>query len=122
MKSGVENVIISSSDLLPGDKELIFQNEEVYCTETTDLPTLLVELGVYESKSKAKQTGRVGPIPNGYSELKASKVRRLYIWNPRNVFLELEFPFPCKQKEIDCIWRGHHKECTRPECKPSSGK
>jgi hypothetical protein len=80
----IENVIISTSDLLPGDKELIFQDEEVFYTETLDLPSLLVEMGIYESKGQAKKAGRVGVVANGYSEVKASKIRRLFIWNPRN--------------------------------------
>lgn len=80
----IENIIITTSDLHEGDKELIFQDEEVLHTSTTDLPSLLVELGIYESKGQAKKAGRVGKVQDGYSEIKASKVRRLYIWNPKD--------------------------------------
>lgn len=81
----IENIIISNSDLLDGDRELIFQDEEVYFTETIDLPTLLVELGIYKSKGDARKAGRTGVISTGYSEVKASKIRRFYIWNPKIV-------------------------------------
>jgi len=78
----IENVIVTSSAWQDQDVSLLFIDEEVLFTNYTDLPSLLVELEVYASKSKARQAGRVGPIPNGWTELKASKKRRLWIWNP----------------------------------------
>jgi len=79
----VENVIVKSSKWRESDIEDLFGDEEVYFTECTDIPSLLVELKIYKSKSKARQAGREGDIPPGWThEFKASKKRRLWIWNP----------------------------------------
>ena len=56
--------------------------EEVHFTDAQDLPNLLKELGVFPSTSEARRAGRTGPIPEGWTELKASKKRMLWIWNP----------------------------------------
>jgi hypothetical protein len=61
----------------------LFGDETVHFTDASDLPGLLVELGIYKSKSDARRAGREGPIPDGWThELRASKKNRLWIWNP----------------------------------------
>ncbi|ATN93526.1 hypothetical protein [Pseudoalteromonas phage J2-1_QLiu-2017] len=77
-----DNIVVSSSPWLHTDITTIFGDEEVLFVPDTSLPTLLAELGIYKSTSKARQANRVGPIPKGYTEFKASKKKTLYIWNP----------------------------------------
>lgn len=77
------NVLINSENILDTDAELVFGDEEIQLSDAKDLPELLVELGIYKSKSKARQAGRVGEIPPGYTAaFKASKKVELFIWNP----------------------------------------
>ena len=78
----IENIIVDNGNVLDSDKELIFGDEEVITTEVMSLPNLLHTLGVYKSTSQARKAGRVGDIPTGYTEYKASKKVRLFIWNP----------------------------------------
>lgn len=79
----IENVIINSTNVLPTDSKTLFGDEVVHTTDVTDFPSLLVEMGIFKSKSQARQAGRIGPIPVGWThEFKASKKRRLWIWNP----------------------------------------
>ena len=78
----IENIIVDNDNVLDSDKELIFGDEEVITTEVMSLPNLLHTLGVYKSTSQARKAGRVGDIPTGYTEYKASKKVRLFIWNP----------------------------------------
>ena len=48
-----------------------------------DLPNLMVEIGAFVSTSQARRAGREGNIPEGFSfEFKASKKKRIFIWNP----------------------------------------
>lgn len=79
----IENVIVKSSKWKEQDIVTLFGDEPVHITEATDLPTLMVELGIFKSKSQARQADRIGDIPTGFTfEFKASKKRRLWIWNP----------------------------------------
>ena len=79
----IENVIVKDSKWIESDFEYIFGNEEVHFTEAKCLSVLMKELGIYASSSKARQAGRVGEIPKGFTEeFKASKKVRLWIWNP----------------------------------------
>jgi len=79
----VENVIVSNEFVQERDIELLFGDEDVHFTQATDLSVLMKELGVFDSTSAARRAGRVGPIPTGFTfEFKASKKRRLWIWNP----------------------------------------
>jgi len=80
--SGIENIVVRSSPWTKRDLELLFGDEPVHFTEARDLPNLLVELGIFWSTGEARRAGRVGSIPEGWTELKASKKRRLWIWNP----------------------------------------
>lgn len=79
-----DNIVIGTSPYTLRDLEILFDKEPVHVTERpiNDLPDLLVYCGVYASRSKARQAGRVGDVPLGYTELKASKKVTLYIWNP----------------------------------------
>jgi len=79
----MDNVIIKHSAWQERDIELLFGDEEVHFTDATDLSVLMKELGIFKSTSEARRAGREGPIPEGFTfEFKASKKRRLWIWNP----------------------------------------
>lgn len=79
----IENIIIDNQYLQSNDKEILFGEELVYLTKTTDLPQLLVELGIYKSKSEARKANRIGNIAEGWTHnFKASKKNYIYIWNP----------------------------------------
>lgn len=79
----IENIVIKQSAWTDRDIELLFGDEDVHFTEATDLPSLLKEIGVFPSTSQARRAGRVGDIPTGFTHaFKASKKRRLWIWNP----------------------------------------
>lgn len=78
----IENIVVKDSPWLESDIKTIFEDEEVHFSTAEDLPNLLREVGVYKSNSEARRNNRVGGIPLGYTELKASKKRHLYIWNP----------------------------------------
>lgn len=78
----IENIVISGSKWHPEDIDIIFSNEPYIEIEAADLPSLLVKLDIYKTTSEARRAGRAGEIPKGYTELKASKTRMLYIWNP----------------------------------------
>ena len=81
------NIVVDTPHLQDGDIESIFGDgrghvEEVLYTREVPLDVLLRDLGIYKSTSEARRAGRSGPIPSGYTELKASRIHRLYIWNP----------------------------------------
>lgn len=81
----VENVIVRSEFVKETDAELLFGDEaaSVHFTDCTKIENLCKELGIFPSVSEAKRAGRVGPIPSGWTDaFKASKTRRLWIWNP----------------------------------------
>ena len=84
----IENVIIKSSKWREGDIETLFSDlegnvEDVIFAESDELSALMRELEIFPSASKARQAGRHGPIPDGWTaEFKASKKRRIWIWNP----------------------------------------
>ena len=82
MGSPIENVIVEHSQWKPEDIVLLFGTEAVHYTSETMLPNLLKELGIFKYTSEAIRAGRKGSIPVGWSEIKASKKRRLWIWNP----------------------------------------
>jgi hypothetical protein len=87
MKEVVSNVVVKRSAWTERDIELLFGDlegnvETVHFTEAQDLPNLLKELGIFPSTSEARRAGRGGPIPEGWTEMKASKKRMLWIWNP----------------------------------------
>lgn len=83
------NIIIKSSAWQEGDDITMFADrhgdlhgEEVLYLDAPSLEVLYRDLGIYKSSSEAKRAGKGGPIPTGYSELKASKKCRVYMWNP----------------------------------------
>ena len=79
----IENIVVKNSKWIDSDLETLFENEEVHFTEHTDIPSLLVELGIFKSKSQSRQAGRQGEIEKGFTDnFKASKKRKLWIWNP----------------------------------------
>lgn len=78
-----DNVVVNPSAWKQDDLETLFGDEEVHFTNFTDLPSLMVELGIFPSKSKARHANRQGDIPTGFTDkFKASKKRMLWIWNP----------------------------------------
>lgn len=76
------NIVIDSPFIQPNDLKTLFGTEEVKRSKAQDLQTLMVELKIYSSKSQAMKAGRAGPIPQGWTVLKASKTKTLWIWNP----------------------------------------
>jgi hypothetical protein len=81
----IENIIIANSDWQQSDCETLFGNEEIFFAHSTEMSALLKDVGVYKSTSESRRAGRVGPVPVGFTtDYKASKTRRLWIWNPRN--------------------------------------
>lgn len=83
MAKVIENVVIKSSKWRDSDIETLFGDEEVFFAESDELGALMRELGVFPSASAARRAGRHGPVPDGWThEYKASKKRRLWIWNP----------------------------------------
>ncbi|AUG85356.1 hypothetical protein FDJ20_gp146 [Vibrio phage Thalassa] len=81
------NVIIFNDHVQPTDTATLFggDSEPVYIIdsdEVRDLPHLLAVLEIYKSTSQARQAGRKGKIPTGWTVMKASKKVELFIWNP----------------------------------------
>ena len=77
------NVIIRSSCHEPSDAELLFSGEPWVFSDAKTIPELLVELGIYKTRSDCRRAGRDGPIKPGWTMMKASKaVFCLCIWNP----------------------------------------
>jgi len=80
--SHIENVVIAGSHWKESDLETLFGDEEVQFVQVDSLQGLLAHLGVYRTRSESRRAGRWGDIPDGWTELKASKKKRLWIWNP----------------------------------------
>jgi len=79
----IENIIITGSAWIESDVETLFGDEQVFFAESDEMSALMRELEIFPSASAARRAGRVGPIPDGWTaEFKASKKRRLWIWNP----------------------------------------
>ena len=81
----IENIVIQDSDWVPQDVFTLFPGEHVFFSDSENIQDLVVELGIFQSKSKARHAGRFGIIPPGWTELKASKKRKLWIWNPVDI-------------------------------------
>lgn len=78
----IENIVIIGSKCTKRDLELIFGSEKVQYCSSTSYEQLMKELGVYPSTSAARKANRFGLIPSGYTEYKASRIHRIFIWNP----------------------------------------
>lgn len=77
------NIIINGPHVRPSDAEQLFNDEEVIYLDDKDMSQLMVEIGAYPSTSKARQAGRFGVIPTGWSDkFKATKKLVVWIWNP----------------------------------------
>lgn len=75
--------MIIGSCIEPGDAQALWEDEPFELMSATDLPDLLVQCGIYKSKSEARRAGRDGPIPPGWTQMKASKKVPVFcIWNP----------------------------------------
>lgn len=82
------NIVINQSAWQQTDIATLYGDhqgnvEDVVFVDSMPMPNLLVELGIFASTSKARQAGRIGDIPDGWTEYKASKKRTLWIWNPK---------------------------------------
>lgn len=77
------NIVVNQSDWTPRDIELLFDGEPVEFVDNKPLPNLLAELGVYKSATQARKAGRIGDLPKGWSEIKASKKVTIWLWNPQ---------------------------------------
>ena len=79
----ITNVVVKTSPWTDRDLKCLFGDEEVHFTEATCLSVLMKELGIFKSTSDARRAGRVGPIPDGFTDaFKASKKVNIWIWNP----------------------------------------
>lgn len=86
------NVVIGQSETQSMLNSLFYDNSKsletwqkedpIHYSQAEDLQALMLEVGAYKTKSEAMRAGRSGPIPKGYSEYKASKKIRLWLWNP----------------------------------------
>lgn len=77
-----ENIVVKGSAWTERDIKCLFGDEPVHFTTCADIPSLMVEVGAFKSKTQARQAGRDGGIPEGFTEFRASKKMRLWIWNP----------------------------------------
>ncbi|CAM0061813.1 hypothetical protein VPHF86_0259 [Vibrio phage F86] len=78
----MNNIIVNNGFVQASDKETLFGDEDVMIVEPMSLTDLVCQLGLFKSKSQARQSNRVGDIPSGYSEFKGNKKTPLYVWNP----------------------------------------
>lgn len=76
------NIVIQNGFVQDSDLFTLFGLESIINSTAPNLETLMVELKIYQSKSKAIKDGRKGPIPLGFTEFKASKKKTIWIWNP----------------------------------------
>lgn len=82
------NIVIESSPYTGLDLDSMFVDnqgtrEEIHFLSAIDISNLMVQIGAYPSTSKARQAGRVGPVPFGFTEIKASKKMRIWVLNPK---------------------------------------
>lgn len=79
------NCTIGSLDVL-NERELVFSNQLVnHYQNKTDIFTLLVDAGAFESKGQARKNWQgIKEIPKGYSEIGPIGKQKLmlFIWNP----------------------------------------
>ena len=83
MSNVIENVVIKGSKWLKSDIETLFGDEQVFYAESDEMGALMREMGIFPSANAARRAGRAGDVPAGWTaEFKASKKRRIWIWNP----------------------------------------
>ena len=78
------NVVIEDSPWVQRDLEIIFDEGDaiVFVNSSVPIERFLADFNVYKSSSEARRAGKQGLFPKGYTEMKASKKVRLFIWNP----------------------------------------
>ncbi|CAL9991826.1 hypothetical protein VPHD479_0329 [Vibrio phage D479] len=77
------NIVVDNEFVQPTDAPTLFDDVPLTIIPASFTMTdLVVELGLFKSKSQARKAGRVGPIPTGWSELKGNKKTFLFVWNP----------------------------------------
>lgn len=85
------NIVITNSHWEKWSNDIIFQDEPIVFIDTYTLEDLAVKIGAYQSKSKARQAGKNGAIPSGYSHgLKLSKKYTIFIYNPSETLKECD--------------------------------
>lgn len=63
------NVVVGAGD----PPVWAWEDEPFGRSEASTLPELLVELGIYATRSEARRAGRDGPVAEGFTMLRASK-------------------------------------------------
>lgn len=76
------NIVVSYSPYTQQDLITLYEDEEIILSSACNMESLVLELGLYPSKSKAIAAGRVGDIPKGWTVMKGNKKTTLWIWNP----------------------------------------
>lgn len=77
------NIIVKNNFVQESDKEILFGDEEVtYIEPGILLPNMCVQLGLFKSTSQARNSGRTGEIPQGWTAMKGNKKTPIWIWNP----------------------------------------
>jgi hypothetical protein len=76
------NIVVQNSSWTQRDIDLLFGDEPVIFTVAKDLQTLVTDLNLFPSKTKAVAANRVGDIPHGWNVIKGNKKVTLWIWNP----------------------------------------
>ena len=76
------NILVHGNFWTQRDLDLLFGDEPVIFSAAADLQTMVTELGLFPSKSKAIAANRSGPIPHGWTVMKGNKKVTLWIWNP----------------------------------------
>lgn len=105
----IENVIMQGSCHEPGDPQTLWEDEPWAFSSARDLPGLLVECGHYKSTSAARRAGRDGPIPAGFTMLKASKkCPQFCVWNPTKPLHDYE------EGGLLLVRKGLHPALGRP--------
>lgn len=67
------------------------------------LPALLCGMGIYRTRSEARRAGRDGPVPFGFTQLRASKTKTIWIWREPPPKTEPEPPTASQEARLDAL-------------------
>jgi len=84
MNNNEYNFIVKNQFLVGDEQQLFFCGEPVTFLEpTVDMFDILVQTGIFASKSQARKSGRDKEIPEGFTDMIIGKLRkRICIFNP----------------------------------------